>query len=292
MSVGATTRSTVRSQGSQGSAAVTQTQQTQQTQQPVTQPTPAAVTAQRVPASAAQVEGTRARANAGDRLVQAQLQARLGGSATVNAGAATGQAAATAETRSVGVVSPALLETTGATRATASQDGIKTGGVAASQQMAATDMSRVAGYKQNIEDAAKKYNVDPAIVAGIISRETRGGAMLDKNGYGKSDPNGFGVMQVDKNNHTPVGKPTGKDHIEQGVKIFAGFRDQIAKAHPDWTDAQITKASISAYNKGPASLVRASADPARTDRGTTGSDYANDVIARAQYFSEHLFNVK
>jgi hypothetical protein len=45
------------------------------------------------------------------------------------------------------------------------------------------------------------------------------------------------------------------------------------------------KGAISAYNRG----TRGLNDPNTTDSRTTGHDYANDVIARAQYYKERGF---
>jgi hypothetical protein len=176
----------------------------------------------------------------------------------------------------------------GASAATARQDRIPSGGVEASQQMAETDRARVMAHKEVFEELGEKYGIPPAVLAAIASRETRGGAALNSDGYGRYDPNGFGLMQVDKNNHTIEGahSPTSREHLEQATQILADFHDRIKAAHPDWTPEQHLQAAIAAYNKGPSSAIRASEVPENFDRGTTGGDYSNDVIARAQYYAE------
>lgn len=61
--------------------------------------------------------------------------------------------------------------------------------------MAKTDKARVEKYKSEILKAAEKHEVDPAVIAGIMSRETRAGNTLDEDGYG-DDKKAFGLMQV------------------------------------------------------------------------------------------------
>lgn len=70
-------------------------------------------------------------------------------------------------------------------------------GVSASHQMAKTDLERMKKYKDIIKRAGEQCDVDPALIAGIISRESRAGNQL-KDGwgdYGKA----YGLMQVEAN---------------------------------------------------------------------------------------------
>ncbi|XP_019614501.1 PREDICTED: lysozyme g-like isoform X2 [Branchiostoma belcheri] len=86
------------------------------------------------------------------------------------------------------------VDATGASEQTAKQDKLTIKGPAASQKMAKTDKKNVDKYKDIIKKVAKEKNIDPAIIAAIISRETRGGTLLDNNGWGDNG-NGFGLMQ-------------------------------------------------------------------------------------------------
>lgn len=67
-------------------------------------------------------------------------------------------------------------------------------GVAASNTMAQTDLGRMNNYKAIIQRVGGKKDVDPAIIAGIISRESRAGNVL-VNGWGDNG-NAWGLMQV------------------------------------------------------------------------------------------------
>jgi len=49
--------------------------------------------------------------------------------------------------------------------------------------MAQTDRKRVMQHKAQFEEAARKFNAPPALLAAIASRESRGGAVLDSRGF-------------------------------------------------------------------------------------------------------------
>ncbi|XP_076027149.1 lysozyme g-like [Genypterus blacodes] len=172
------------------------------------------------------------------------------------------------------------VQTTGASGETAGADGKRSTGVAASQEMAADDLPYINKYKRIIISAAGEHGVEPAVVAGIISRETRGGRGAGlQGGYGDHG-NAFGLMQVDKRWHTPRGAWDSEEHISQGTGILTDSYSQIERKFPNWTKNQKLKGALAAYNMG-ASRVE-SYD--KVDACTTGRDYANDVTARAQYY--------
>ncbi|OCT68811.1 lysozyme g [Xenopus laevis] len=175
------------------------------------------------------------------------------------------------------------VETTGASEATAKQDKLTEKGVAASHKMAQTDYAKMQKYKAIILSAAAKAKVDPALICGIISRETRAGAVL-KDGWGDHG-NAFGLMQVDKRYHTPKGKWDSEEHLDQAAGILVDFILDSRKKFPCWTPEQQLKGGIAAYNCG---LKRVD-NYAHVDLHTTGKDYSNDVVARAQWFKKNGF---
>jgi hypothetical protein len=211
-----------------------------------------------------------------------------GVSADVGVGtdAAVGTDAVTTTPTSASELSDLLagIETTGASARTARQDGIRSGGVDASHQMAQTDLQRVQAHRDAFQAAADEHGIPVELVAAIASRETRGGNVLDRNGYGDHG-NGFGLMQVDKRYHTLQGThdPASAAHLSQATGILANEINNMRTMHPDWTPAQHLQGAIAAYNTGPSGL-----SPNNFDGGTTGRDYSNDVIARAQYYAEHF----
>ncbi|KAG9349067.1 hypothetical protein JZ751_029385 [Albula glossodonta] len=151
-------------------------------------------------------------------------------------------------------------------------------GVDASHKLAENDLSRINKYKDIIMKVAKAHEMDSAVICGIISRESRGGSVL-KGGWCPKG-NGFGLMQVDKRSHPDpekTGEWNSEAHINQGNEILIGFIKKIQAKFPSWSKEQQFKGGISAYNGGPGNVQTYE----RMDIGTTGHDYANDVVARA-----------
>jgi peptidoglycan hydrolase-like protein with peptidoglycan-binding domain len=175
------------------------------------------------------------------------------------------------------------LQTTGASAQTARQDGIRQGGVAASRQMAMTDLPRLQQHRANIESVAQQYDLPPALLAAIVSRESRGGAALDANGRGDGG-RGYGLMQVDRGTAAGVGGPRSRENIEQGAQILRDKLGEVRRAHPDWTPEQQLRGAVAAYNMGARNVQTLGG----MDRGTTGDDYSADVWARAQALAPHF----
>ncbi|GAB0178892.1 lysozyme g-like [Grus japonensis] len=154
-------------------------------------------------------------------------------------------------------------------------------GVRASEKIAERDLKAMNHYKTLIKKVGERLCVEPALIAGIISRESHAGTIL-KHGWGDNG-NGFGLMQVDKNSHKPVGPWNSEAHLTQGTNILISMIKTIQKKFPSWTKDQQLKGGISAYNAGAKNVQ--SYD--RMDIGTTHDDYSNDVVARAQYYKKH-----
>ncbi|XP_053722618.1 lysozyme g-like [Synchiropus splendidus] len=174
------------------------------------------------------------------------------------------------------------VTTTGASQATANQDGLRYSGVAASEKLAETDLGRMRRYYPTIKRVAASHGVDPYLIAGIISRESRAGNAL-VNGWGDNGK-AFGLMQVDVTptggNHKARGAWDSEEHIDQGTEILVYFIGQIQRKFPNWSREQQLKGGIAAYNMGDGN-VREGYD---VDHFTTGRDYSNDVVARAQWY--------
>lgn len=67
-------------------------------------------------------------------------------------------------------------------------------GVRASEKIAERDLKAMNHYKTLIKKVGERLCVEPALIAGIISRESHAGTIL-KHGWGDNG-NGFGLMQV------------------------------------------------------------------------------------------------
>jgi len=174
--------------------------------------------------------------------------------------------------------------TTGASAATASQDGLSEG-VQSSHKMAQTDLQRVKAMADCFCAAAAKFGVPAALLAAVASRESRCGNVLHNDGWGDGG-NAFGIMQVDKRSHAVEGIPDGPKslaHVEQATGIFANCLQQVQQKHPNWEDRYVIKGAAVAYNSG----LRNVQTKEGMDIGTTGNDYGSDVMARAQYYANH-----
>uniref|UniRef100_A0A3B1K7Z8 Uncharacterized protein n=1 Tax=Astyanax mexicanus TaxID=7994 RepID=A0A3B1K7Z8_ASTMX len=70
-------------------------------------------------------------------------------------------------------------------------------GVEASCALAQEDVERMKSYKNSILSVGRDTGIDPAIIAAIISRETRAGHFLQADGW-NSGHKAFGIMQDSK----------------------------------------------------------------------------------------------
>ncbi|KFV62659.1 Lysozyme g, partial [Dryobates pubescens] len=173
------------------------------------------------------------------------------------------------------------IKTSGASCATAKPEGLSYCGYRASEKIAERDLKAMDRYKTIIKRVGEKLCVEPALIAGIISRESHAGKVL-QNGWGDNG-NGFGLMQVDKRFHKPEGSWNSETHITQGTNILITMIKTIQGKFPRWTKDQQLKGGVSAYNAGAGNVQ--SYD--KMDVGTTHNDYSNDVVARAQYYKKH-----
>lgn len=175
----------------------------------------------------------------------------------------------------------------GASNATASQDRLPQRGftgVAASQKMAEADSGRVLALRDKLVTAARQFNVPPALLAAIASRESRGGTVLHE-GWGDHGF-GFGVMQVDRRRHVVQGAddPFGLTHILQATSILRDSINQVAHSHPNWAPVRQLQGGVAGYNEGPGKIMTLE----HMDVGSTGDDYSNDVWARAQFYARRM----
>jgi peptidoglycan hydrolase-like protein with peptidoglycan-binding domain len=178
----------------------------------------------------------------------------------------------------------------GASNVTAGQDKLPQRGftgVAASRKMAESDSGKVLTLTSKLVTAGLRFNLPPALLAAIASRETRGGSAL-RDGWGDHH-HGFGVMQVDNGSHVVQGQddPFGLPHILQAAGILRDSINVVARNHPDWPPVRQMQGGVAGYNEG-AGKVRTLE---QMDIGSTGNDYSNDVWARAQFFATQMGTV-
>ncbi|KAL7836170.1 hypothetical protein AOLI_G00274540 [Acnodon oligacanthus] len=171
------------------------------------------------------------------------------------------------------------IPTTGAGPGTSAQyKACELSGVLASHALAEEDAGRMKKFRKSIFKVAANEGVDPAIIAAIISRETRAGHVLQSNGWNEGRA-AFGIMQVARMNNPQGGKES-EEHITQAVGILKGF---IKSMNKSWPPELQYKGGIAAYNCGPSAVTYP-----HLDQRTEGRDYANDVVARAQWYKEYF----
>ncbi|XP_056462095.1 lysozyme g-like isoform X2 [Gadus chalcogrammus] len=176
------------------------------------------------------------------------------------------------------------VQTSGASMKTAGADG-RTGGVQASGEMAKHDLACMRTYKTIIGNVARRHDVDPALIAAIISRETRGGADISGNNGWCRRGVGFGLMQVDKDAHKSLrGAWNSETHLDQATGILVDIIKEVQRDRPSWSREKQLKGAIAYYNMGSNVL-----NYENVDYLTTGNDYSSDVVARAQFYKRNGF---
>ncbi|KAM3623633.1 uncharacterized protein V6R79_013559 [Siganus canaliculatus] len=179
------------------------------------------------------------------------------------------------------------VKTTGASLETARQDGLGYKGVRASETLAETDAGRMERYRSIINSVGQKWEIDPALIAAIISRESRAGNTLD-DGWGDYR-RAWGLMQVDVDpnggRHKKRGAWDSEEHLNQATGILVDFINIIKNKSEfkSCTREQVLKGGIAAYNMGDGNVHSYK----NVDAKTTGGDYSNDVVARAQWYKNN-----
>ncbi|XP_044039970.1 uncharacterized protein LOC122870153 isoform X8 [Siniperca chuatsi] len=179
------------------------------------------------------------------------------------------------------------VDTKGASDDTARANNLLSGGIVASNELAERDLKEMLKYKENLVSVGEALCVHPALIAGIISRQSQAGTKLSANGYGKSDPNCFGLMQISKYYHAIKGDPFSKDHVDQGVTFLIQLVKTMRRTKRDWTKEQQLKGALACYIAGEDKVIPLEYD--EVDSVTPHKDFASDVVARAKWFARNGF---
>jgi membrane-bound lytic murein transglycosylase MltF len=145
--------------------------------------------------------------------------------------------------------------------------------------------------KDLVVAAASAHDWDPSIIAGIISRESRFGLILDPDLTGDGG-HGHGLMQIDDRSFGDwLAANDWRDpavNIPQGVRILTGKYNYLADkgALDGLSDTDAQRAAIAAYNCGEGNVLNVLKDGDDIDSRTAGGDYSADVLARAAAFKE------
>jgi len=159
------------------------------------------------------------------------------------------------------------------------------------------DLPYLARLRDLIRAVAESYELSPAMVAAIISRESGGGRLLGKwgNPEGTGDRgHGRGLMQADdrfwkgllnldaKGGEEDAWKSPAFN-IAFGCWLLKTNLDALAKKFPDLDERRRTRAALAAYNCGLGRVYQALCAGVDPDRYTAGHDYSKDVMQRCEW---------
>uniref|UniRef100_A0A8D2CX53 Lysozyme g-like protein n=1 Tax=Sciurus vulgaris TaxID=55149 RepID=A0A8D2CX53_SCIVU len=164
------------------------------------------------------------------------------------------------------------LDTPGASCGVGRRHGLNYCGVRASERLAEIDMPHLVRYQPIMQTVGQRYCVDPAVIAGVLSRQSQGGNFLVNMG------DGVRVVQ-DSNLYAPTSWIT-ESQVSQITEVLITRIKEIQTRFPTWTPDQYLRGGLCAYSGGPG-YVRSNQD--------LGCDFCNDVLARAKYLKRHGF---
>ncbi|NXN67964.1 LYG protein, partial [Himantopus himantopus] len=108
-----------------------------------------------------------------------------------------------------------------------------TAGLAMVRRTAEADIIRLRKYEMPIKRVARNLCLDPALIAAIISQESRAGLLLD-NGWDQGRQK-YGLMQIGRQQHQPFGMWDSEEHINQCSTILVLAINEVRARHPNWT---------------------------------------------------------
>ncbi|NWV27475.1 LYG protein, partial [Origma solitaria] len=149
-------------------------------------------------------------------------------------------------------------------------------GYAMIRRTAAADLVRLRRYEVPIKRVARNLCLDPALIGGIMSQESRVGLLLN-NGWDQGRQK-YGLMQISRQQLQPYVVWDSEEHINQCSNILVLSINEVRARHPTWTWDRQLRGGISAYNAG----VNTVQSYDKMDIGKT-HNYANDVDARARF---------
>ncbi|NXE31734.1 LYG protein, partial [Ptilorrhoa leucosticta] len=151
-----------------------------------------------------------------------------------------------------------------------------TAGYAMIRRTAEADLVRLRRYEVPIRRVARNLCLDPALIGGIMSQESRVGLLLD-NGWDQGRQK-YGLMQISRQQLQPYAVWDSEEHINQCSNILVLSINEVRARHPTWTWDRQLRGGISAYNAG----VNTVQTYDKMDIGKT-HNYANDVDARDRF---------
>jgi len=147
-------------------------------------------------------------------------------------------------------------------------------------------------YLSFIKDSASKYNIDPAIICAIISRESCACLILNPPGPGGvgDQGHGRGICQIDDRSHAFFTSSNDwKDpakNIDYGMNLLRNNIDYFLKKDPNKELA--LRRAIAGYNCGNGNVNKTIESNSDVDSRTANQDYSKNVLERAVFFRSKL----
>ncbi|XP_076989992.1 lysozyme g-like protein 1 [Tamandua tetradactyla] len=167
------------------------------------------------------------------------------------------------------------FDTPGASCGIGRRQGLNYCGVRASERLAEIDMPYLLRYQPMMRTVGQRYCVDPAVIAGVLSRQSHGGKVLVNVG---SAADSIGVVQ-DPEIYAPRSWLTESQVAEITGLLVVRIKD-VQRRFPTWTPDQYLRGGLCAYGGG-VGYVTSSQD--------LSCDFCNDVLARAKFYKRHGF---
>lgn len=150
-------------------------------------------------------------------------------------------------------------------------------------------------YITFINNSASRYDIDPAIICAIMSRESCAGLILTPPGpTGTGDKgHGRGLMQIDDRSHTFfTSSDDWKDpekNIDYGVKLLRSNIDYFTRKY-SCNQYSALRRAIAGYNCGCGNVNKTIDSGADIDSRTANLNYSADVLKRSEFFKTKLEN--
>ncbi|NWR91463.1 LYG protein, partial [Furnarius figulus] len=149
-------------------------------------------------------------------------------------------------------------------------------GYAMVRRTAEADLVRLRRYEVPIRRVARNLCLDPALIAGIMSQESRVGLLLD-NGWDQGRQK-YGLMQISRQLQQPYALWDSEEHINQCSNILVLSINEVRARHPTWTWDRQLRVQFMWDNVGANNVQRYN----KTDTGTT-HNYTNNADVRANF---------
>ncbi|XP_037662564.1 lysozyme g-like protein 1 [Choloepus didactylus] len=158
------------------------------------------------------------------------------------------------------------FDTPGASCVTGRRQGLNYCGVRASERLAEMDKPYLLRYQPVLRAVGQRYCVDPAVIAGLLSRQSLGGRVP------------LAALQ-DPGLYAPRPQIS-ESQVAKIIGVLVVRIKEIQSRFPSWTPDQYLRGGLCAYG-GDVGYIRSTED--------LSCDFCNDVLARAKYYKRNGF---